>query len=294
MNALITTVARINVAGVDVFYRHAGPVDDSAPTLLLLHGFPTSSHQFRNIMPLLAKQGYRVIAPDLPGFGFTTVPNDYVYSFENLANTIEGFVESLELKKFAIYIFDYGAPTGLRLALRQPERITAIITQNGNAYEEGFGQDFWASVRQYWETGASEEREKLRPSLELSGTRWQYETGSAAPEKIQPEAYMLDQALLERSGNKDIQLDLYYDYRNNVSLYPRFHEYFRSSRVPVLAMWGRNDEIFVPAGAEAFKRDVEKLDLQFLDAGHFALEGKEEEAVGIIVNFLQKFHVFTE
>jgi pimeloyl-ACP methyl ester carboxylesterase len=292
MAAAKTSVSRVDVAGTSIFYRQNGPVDASAPTILLLHGFPSSSHQFRNVIPLLATQGYRVIAPDLPGYGFTTVPTDYVHSFANLASTIEGFVDALELKEFAVYIFDYGAPTGLRLALRQPERIKAIVSQNGNAYDEGFGAKFWADIRRYWESGAAEDREKLRPLLELWATKWQYENGSSAPEKIQPEAYWLDQALLDRPGSNDVQLDLLYDYRTNLEFYPKFQQYFRDSDVPVLAMWGRNDEIFVAPGAEAFRRDVKKLEVRFLEAGHFALEGKEEEAVGIIDEFFKKFGVF--
>jgi pimeloyl-ACP methyl ester carboxylesterase len=292
MSPVPVSVSRVDVAGANVFYRHGGPSDASAPTILLLHGFPSSSHQFRNVIPLLASHGYRAIAPDLPGYGFTTVPAGYEHNFANVATTIEGFVDALQLKQYAIYIFDYGAPTGLRLALRRSEQVKAIVSQNGNAYEEGLGAHFWADIRRYWKSGTQDDRDNLRPALELDTTRWQYENGSPAPDKIQPEAYWLDQALMDRPGNKEIQLDMLYDYRTNLKLYPQFHQYFRDSGVPVLAMWGRNDEIFVPPGAEAFRRDVKKLEVKYLDSGHFALEGKEEEAVGIMHDFFTKYEVF--
>ncbi|KAI0485345.1 alpha/beta-hydrolase [Xylariaceae sp. FL0804] len=273
--------------GVNIFYRQAGPAD--APVILLLHGFPASSFMFRNLMPLLATS-YRVIAPDLPGFGFTEVPDErgYEYTFANLAQTTETFVDALGIERFAIYIFDYGAPTGLRLALRRPEAVSAIITQNGNAYVDGFGESFWAPLKTYWASGSAKDRDALRGALTLDVTRWQYVDGSPRPERIPPEAYYLDSALMERSGNKEIQLDLFYDYRTNVELYPKFQEYFRASEVPVLAVWGKNDTIFVPPGAEAFRRDVKNFELHFLDAGHFALETNEEEMARLISSFLTK------
>lgn len=277
--------------GIEVFYRHAGPAD--APVLLLLHGFPSSSHQFRNVIPLLSTH-YKVIAPDLPGYGFTTIPDDldYKYTFANLTDTIDAFLVGLAIKQFAMYIFDYGAPVGLRLALKHPEAVTAIITQNGNAYEEGFGAEFWAPVRSYWASHAPAEREELKKNvLNLETTTWQYEFGNPHPERIQPESYYLDQALIERPGNKDVQLDLLYDYQSNVALYPAFQKWIRESRVPVLAMWGKKDIIFVPAGAEAFRKDVEesRLEIRFVDAGHFALETNEELYAEVIGGFLGKF-----
>lgn len=284
-------VATVKADGINVFYRHAGPPD--APTILLLHGYPSSSHMFRNLIPRLAPK-YRVIAPDLPGFGFTSVPDslNYEYTFANLSKTLTAFVDALGLKRFAMYIFDYGAPTGLRFALERPEAVAAIITQNGNAYTEGFGAEFWAPLQKYWASGSSEDREAIRGATTLDVTKWQYTNGSPNPDAIQPEAYYLDQALMDRPGNKDIQLDLFYDYRTNVPLYPRFQEYFRNSNVPVLAIWGKNDTIFIAPGAEAYRRDVKKLELHWLDAGHFALETNEDEVAKQIQRFLEKHNVF--
>jgi pimeloyl-ACP methyl ester carboxylesterase len=244
----------VEADGIRVFYREAGPAD--APVLLLLHGYPASSHMFRELIPRMATS-YRVIAPDLPGFGFTTVPpeRNYKYSFDALARTAEAFVETLGLKKYALYIFDYGAPVGLRLAVARPERVTAIVSQNGNAYEEGLG-DAWDPIRRYWATPSAENRETLRREvLTLEGTRWQYTHRVANPETVAPESYTLDQALLERPGNKEIQLDLYLDYQSNLKLYPKFQGYFREFKPPSLAIWGKNDVFFVVAGAEAYRRD---------------------------------------
>jgi pimeloyl-ACP methyl ester carboxylesterase len=287
----IPQVATIEADGVDVFYRYAG--DPSNPVLLLLHGFPSSSFMFRNLIPLLATH-YFVIAPDLPGFGFTTVPaaRNYEYTFANFTQTVAAFLDVLEISEFAVYIFDYGAPIGLRLALERPEAVKAIITQNGNAYEEGLGEEFWAPIRKYWASGSDEDRDALRFALEFDITRYQYEFGSPHPEKIQPETYHLDQARLDRPGNKEIQLDSFYDYRTNVDIYPKFQEYFRTSKVAVLAVWGKNDPIFVPPGANAFERDVKMFEKHFLDAGHFALETNEVEMAGFIRNFLLKHKVF--
>lgn len=275
------------------FYRHAEPAGQSKGTILLLHGFPSSSHQYRNLIPLLAKHGYRVVAPDLPGYGFTTVSPGFNYTFASLASTTEDFTKSLGLEKYAIYIFDYGAPVGLRLALDHPENITAIVSQNGNAYNEGFGEEFWAPIRQYWESGSEEDRNALSSALELDSIKWQYTNGSPHPEKIQPESYHLDHALVHRDDNPDIQLDLLYDYRTNIDLYPSFHEYFRESEVPVLAIWGENDEIFIPPGAEAYGQDVQKFELQFLDAPHFAIETNELVIADAMSNFFDKFNVFS-
>lgn len=289
----IAKTTTVSADGLKVFYRHAG--SPSAPTILLLHGFPSSSHQFRNLIPLLASK-YHVVAPDLPGYGFTVVPpeREYKYTFANFATTIGAFLDALAIKKFAVYIFDYGAPTGLRLALKRPDAVAAIISQNGNAYVEGFGEAFWAPVKKYWATGSQEDGDALRQFFELPATKWQYTNGAKDPDAIAPEAWTLDQALIDREGNKDIQLALFYDYRTNVALYPAIQEYFKRSDVPVLAAWGKNDEIFVAPGAEAFKKDVKKLEVKYLDAGHFAIETNEETVAGWIDDFLVKFDVFKE
>jgi pimeloyl-ACP methyl ester carboxylesterase len=266
----------VEADGVSVFYREAGP--KNAPTVLLLHGYPTSSHQYRELIPRLATR-YRVIAPDLPGFGFTVVPEarQYKYTFAAIAETIGAFVDVLGLKRYALYVFDYGAPTGFRLAMAHPERVTVIVSQNGNAYEEGLG-DAWAPIRRYWSDPSSENREFLRNAiLTLEGTKFQYETGVPNPASIAPESYTLDQALLDRPGNQEIQLDLYLDYASNVALYPKFQAYFREYKPPLLAIWGKNDLFFIPPGAEAFRRDNPNAVVQFLDTGHFALETHVEE-----------------
>lgn len=288
----ISTISVNDGLNTNVFYREAGPSAPASPTILLLHGFPSSSHQFRHLIPLLASKGYRVIAPDLPGFGFTEVADGYEYTFNNIAETIDAFVEGLELKKFAIYIFDYGAPTGLRLALKRPEKVVAIVSQNGNAYKEGFGKDFWAPIKKYWKSSSKEDRNALSSALVLSATKWQYTNGNPHAASIQPESYTLDQALLDRPGNKEIQLDLFYDYHTNVALYPEFHEYFRTSKVPVLAIWGKNDDIFVKEGTEKFKGDVERLEVRMVDTGHFALEGNEGLFAEEMDGFFKKFEVF--
>lgn len=278
--------SKVEVDGIKVFYRSAG--DPSAPVVLLLHGFPASSFMFRELIPRLADE-YCVIAPDLPGFGFTEVPEgrNYPYSFEALADTIEAFTEILELRSYAIYVFDYGAPTGFRLAVRHPERVRAIVTQNGNAYEVGLG-DAWGPIRKYWSEPTPENREVLRQNiLNIEGTRWQYTHGVAAPETIAPESYTLDAALLERPGNKDIQLDLFLDYASNVKLYPKFQEYFRTFTPPLLAIWGRNDPFFVPPGAEAFRQDIPNAQVRFLETGHFALETHVSEIADAMKEFLR-------
>jgi pimeloyl-ACP methyl ester carboxylesterase len=280
-----TSIHRIKADGINVFYREAGPA--GAPVVLLLHGFPTSSFQYRELIPRLADR-YRVIAPDLPGFGFTEVPpeRNYKYSFEAIAKTIEAFTEALGLKRYALYVFDYGAPTGLRLALAHPERITAIVSQNGNAYEEGLG-DAWEPIQKYWRNPTPENREALRPVLSLEGIRWQYTHGVPDPGAIAPEGYTLDAAMIERPGNADIQLDLFLDYANNVKLYPAFQEYFRKSKPPLLAIWGRNDPFFIPPGAEAFQRDNPNATVQILETGHFALESHVEEIAARMQEFLE-------
>ncbi len=282
----VTTVHKVEADGVEVFYRAAG--DPSAPVMLLLHGFPTSSFMFRELIPRLADQ-FRVIAPDLPGFGFTEVPEErkYTYSFDALARTMEAFTDALGLNRYAMYVFDYGAPTGFRLAVAHPERVSAIVSQNGNAYEEGLG-DAWGPIRKYWAMPTAENREVIGKNiLTLEGTRWQYTHGVSKPESVAPESYTLDAALLERKGNKEIQLDLFLDYASNVKLYPRFQEYFRKSKPPLLAIWGKNDPFFIPAGAEAFQKDLPNAKVQFLDTGHFATETHVVEIAAAIRNFLE-------
>jgi pimeloyl-ACP methyl ester carboxylesterase len=257
--------------GLSVFYREAGAAD--APVLLLLHGFPSSSHQFRQLIPLLASK-YHIIAPDLPGFGFTEVPaeRNYVYSFDSLGKTLEAFVDALGLKRYALYVFDYGAPAGLRLALAQPKRVSALISQNGNAYLEGLG-DAWAPIRRYWAEPTAQNRQVIDDAvLTLEGIRYQYVEGVADPLTIAPEAYYLDTLLMERPGNRDIQLDLFYDYRNNLTLYPAFQQFFRETQVPTLVIWGKGDPFFIPPGAEAYARDNPNAVVELLDTGHFALE----------------------
>ncbi|RSL17002.1 pimeloyl-ACP methyl ester carboxylesterase [Edaphobacter aggregans] len=260
----------INADGVQVFYREAGPAD--APVILLLHGFPSSSHQYRELIPLLAKR-YRVIAPDLPGFGFTVVPDErkYVYTFDSMAKTIDAFLTALGLTKYAIYVFDYGAPVGFRLAVAHPERITAIVSQNGNAYEEGLS-DGWGDLRRYWADPTPENRDAIRPMVTYKATRDQYLYGVSDPLLVAPESYTLDAALLARPGIDEIQLDIFLNYATNVALYPTFHQYFRDFKPPLLAIWGKNDPFFIPPGAEAYKRDNPNATVELLDTGHFALE----------------------
>jgi len=281
----LATIHWVEADGVRVFYRAAG--DASAPVVLLLHGFPSSSFMFRELIPRLAAD-YRVIAPDLPGFGFTEVPAErkYAYTFDGLASTIDAFTQALKLDRYAIYVFDYGAPTGLRLAMAHPERVAAIVSQNGNAYEAGLG-DAWGPIRKYWADPTAENRKVIRDNvLTLEGTRWQYTHGVADPESVPPESYTLDWALLQRPGNIDIQLDLFLDYASNVRLYPKFQEYFRASKPPLLAIWGKNDPFFIPAGAEAFRKDLPNAKIQFLDTGHFAIETHVVEIASAMKNFL--------
>jgi len=279
-----TSIHRVKADGVTVFYREAGPND--APIVLLLHGFPTSSFQYRELIPRLADR-YRVIAPDLPGFGFTDVPNErhYKYTFDALAETISAFTDALSLKRYALYLFDYGAPTGFRLAMARPERVTAIVSQNGNAYEEGLG-NAWAPVRRYWSEPSAENREALRKALSPEGIRHEYSSGMLNPELVAPEGYTLDAALIARPGNMDIQLDLFLDYANNVKLYPAFQEYFQKAQPPLLAIWGKFDPYFIPAGAEAFRRDNPNATVRLLDTGHFALETHVQEIADAMRAFL--------
>jgi len=273
-----------SVEGNKVFYREAG--SKTAPTILLLHGFPTSSHMFRDLIPLLA-DAYHLVAPDLPGFGFSDAPDrkKFVYTFDHLASVIDGFTQAIGLDPYAMYIFDYGAPVGLRLALARPERITAIISQNGNAYEEGLSQG-WNPIQKYWKEPTVANRAALRDFLKPEATKSQYFYGVQDVTLVAPESYELDSTLLARPGNDEIQLDLFLDYASNVALYPKFQDYFRTNRPPLLAVWGKSDPFFLPQGAEAFKRDNPSAEVRFYDAGHFALETHAREIANAIRDFL--------
>ena len=280
----MTRYRHANVENQRIFYREAGALD--APAILLLHGFPSSSHMFRDLIPILAER-YRVVAPDLPGFGFSDCPqpSDFAYTFDNLAKVIDRFAEAVGLRRYAIYVFDYGAPVGFRLAVMHPDRVTAIITQNGNAYIEGLS-DGWNPVRAYWQAPTLENRKALRSFLAPETTVFQYTHGVSDPTCVSPDGYTMDDALLARTGNDEIQLDLLLDYRSNIEAYPRFHDYFRKHQPPLLAVWGKNDPFFLPAGAEAFKRDLPEADIRFFDTGHFALETHAAEIGSVIRDFL--------
>jgi pimeloyl-ACP methyl ester carboxylesterase len=282
----MTSYQHAIVDGSNIFYREAG--SKTAPTILLLHGFPTSSHMFRNLIPALADR-YHVIAPDLPGFGFSDAPDreQFRYTFEHLAKVIGSFTQTIDLERYAIYIFDYGAPVGLRLALAHPERVTAIISQNGNAYEEGLSQG-WNPIQKYWKEPTPGNRAALRDFLTPEATQSQYLYGVQDETLVAPEAYQLDSALLARPGNDEIQLDLFLDYASNVSLYPKFQEYFRAKRPPLLVVWGKNDPFFLLPGAEAFKRDNPDAEVHFYDTGHFALETHHREIADAIREFLNR------
>ena len=281
----MTKYRHASVDSIKIFYRESGPAN--APAILLLHGFPTSSHMFRNLIPELADR-YHVVAPDLPGFGFSEAPDrsKYRYTFQQLAKTMTAFTQVAGLDRFAIYVFDYGAPVGFRLALAHPERITAIISQNGNAYEEGLSEG-WNPIRKYWKEPTEQNRLALRAFLTLEATKGQYMYGVRDESLIAPEAYELDSALLARPGHDDIQLDLFLDYASNVALYPKFQEYFRTNRPPLLAVWGKNDPFFVPAGAQAYRRDIPDAKIQFLDTGHFAVETHVVEIASAMKEFLE-------
>jgi pimeloyl-ACP methyl ester carboxylesterase len=273
-----------DVAGRTVFYREAGASD--APTLLLLHGFPSASHMFRELIPLLADR-FHLVAPDLLGFGKSDMPprDDFDYTFEHLTDPVDRLTEILGLDRFALYVFDYGAPVGFRLATRHPERITAIISQNGNAYEDGLS-DAWNPVQAYWKDASKANREAIRMLVQPQTTIWQYTHGVPDTTRVSPDGYGLDNYYLTRPGADEIQLDLFLDYATNVERYPAFQEYFRTSRPPLLAVWGRNDPFFLPAGAEAFKRDIPDADVRFVDTGHFALETHVEPIAAAIREFL--------
>lgn len=273
------------VGDVRVFYREAGPSD--APVILLLHGFPTSGHMFRDLIPLLADR-YRVIAPDLAGFGNTISPPraSFDYTFDRLADVLAGFVDALGLTRYALYIFDYGAPTGLRLAMKHPERVSAIISQNGNAYIDGLSKE-WEPWQSYWRDPSEANREACRASLTDEAIRLQYEHGAPAA-LISPDGYSLDMFYMRRPEAQDIQLDLILSYQTNVALYPDFQRYFRERKPPLLAVWGRNDPYFIPPGAEAYRRDLPDAEIHFLDTGHFALETHHGEIASLMRDFLQR------
>jgi pimeloyl-ACP methyl ester carboxylesterase len=275
---------KVVVDGVEVFYREAGT--SGKPALLLLHGFPSSSHMFRNLIPLLADD-FHLVAPDLPGFGQTQLlPREqFAYTFENLANVIARFTETIGLTRFGIYVFDYGSPVGLRLAVNHPERITAIVTQNGNAYLEGLS-DGWNPIRKYWQEPNQRNRDALRELLKPQTTLWQYTHGVSDTEVVSPDGYSLDDFYMTRPGAHEVQLDLFLDYANNVALYPEFQAYFREHQPKVLAVWGRNDPFFLPVGAEAFRRDVPGAKVVFYETGHFALETHAAEIASEIRSFL--------
>ena len=272
------------VDGLSVFYREAGKMGQ--PKLLLLHGFPTSSHMFRDLIPLLSDQ-FHIVAPDLPGFGKTDLPprSEFNYTFENIAEVIDRFTEVVGFDKFAVYIFDYGAPTGLRIALKHPKRITAIISQNGNAYEEGLS-DGWNPIRAYWKDPSDANRQALRTLLTLETTRWQYTHGTKDASEVSPDGYSLDDYYMQRKGADEAQLDLFGDYKSNVALYPEFQKYFRTHKPRFLAVWGKNDPFFLPPGAEAYKRDNPNAKVEFFDTGHFALETHVKEIAESIRKFL--------
>ena len=275
---------RIN--DLDIFYRDAGPQD--APAILLLHGFPTSSNMFRNLIPRLANS-FRLIAPDYPGFGQSSMPDHktYAYTFENYADIVNKLAGQLGVTKYSMYVMDYGAPVGYRLALRRPERVQALIVQNGNAYDEGLLK-FWDPIKKYWKDATPENRAGLHFLVELKSTRWQYENGVSDLTLLDPTTWALDQIGLDRPGNRDIQMDLFYDYRTNVPLYPEFQNFFRKDQPPTLIVWGKNDFIFPPEGAAPYSRDLKNLETHLLDAGHFALETHGEEIASLIETFLNK------
>jgi pimeloyl-ACP methyl ester carboxylesterase len=272
---------KVDVNGLEIFYREAG--NPGAPNLLLLHGFPTAGHMFRDLIPLLADR-FHILAPDLPGFGQSGMPGRSC-TFDHIASTIDRFTEILGLDRYALYVFDYGAPTGFRLAAGHPERITAIISQNGNAYEEGLSEG-WSPIRAYWENASPANREALRAFLSPETTFWQYTHGVPDTTAVSPDGYSLDNFYLRRPGADELQLDLFGDYKTNVALYPAFQKYLRTHQPPLLAIWGRNDPFFLPAGAEAFKRDIPDAVVRFLDTGHFALETHAADIAAAIRDFL--------
>lgn len=282
----VTRHRTVKVNGVDVFYREAGP--RTAPAVVLLHGFPTSSRMYRNLIPALASR-YHVIAPDYPGFGQSGTPDrkHFEYKFARFAEIVDGLLSQLGVKSYALYVQDYGAPVGYRLALLHPEQVTALVVQNGNAYEEGL-QDFWKPIKAYWADGSKEHREALRAGLTPAATKSQYVDGVRDPSRVDPDSWIHDQALLDRPGVDEIMLDLFRDYGTNVALYPKFQEFFRTRKPPTLIVWGKNDVIFPAAGAKPYLRDLPDAELHLLDTGHFALEDKGDEIAALMVDFLDR------
>lgn len=275
---------KVNAAGHGLFYRESGP--NGAPVILLLHGYPTSSHMFRDLIPIINKD-YHIIAPDLPGFGFSDSPgrSEFNYTFSNLTEVMQAFIDELRLERFALYVFNYGAPTGYRLMMKNQDKITGFISQNGNAYEEGLGSA-WDAVKKYWKSGSTEDRDSLRGFVKEQELRFQYYTGVSDRELIAPETFTLDQYFLDRPESDEKQLDLLSDYQNNVAMYPDFHDYFRIHQPPALIVWGNKDPYFLPAGAEAYQRDLPNAIVKFYDTGHFALETHVMEIGRDILNFM--------
>ena len=277
----------VKIDGLNIFYREAGPKD--APPILLLHGFPTSSHMFRNLIPALADK-YHVVAPDYPGFGNSSAPSatEFDYTFDNLANVMEAFLEKIGLTKYSIYLMDYGAPVGYRLALKHPERVQTLIVQNGNAYDEGIDNEFWKPIKAYWKDHTEAQGAGLRSLLTLDATKWQYTNGVRNVETISPDTWGHVQPLLDRPGNQEIQLALFFSYGSNPPLYPKWQEYFRKHQPPTLIVWGQNDHIFPVAGAHPYKRDLKNLEFHLLDTGHFALEEDGATIASLIRHFLSR------
>jgi pimeloyl-ACP methyl ester carboxylesterase len=285
-NQWAVTYNTLNIDNLEIFYREAG--DPNKPTVLLLHGFPTSSHMFRNLIPLLADK-YHVVAPDYPGFGYSSAPGvgEFSYTFDHLANIIEKFTFAKGLENYSLYLQDYGAPVGYRLAVKYPERVQALIVQNGNAYEEGL-RGFWNPLKAYWENSTEENANKLRDFLKVEATKWQYTHGTRNPNHISPDTWTFDQALLDRPGNQEIQLKLFLDYGSNPALYPKWQSYFRKHQPPTLIVWGKNDQIFPAEGAEPYKRDLKNIEFHLLETGHFALEEEGDRIAQLIQSFLEK------
>ncbi len=276
------------VEGLDIFYREAGPKD--APTILLLHGFPTSSHMFRNLIPALSDR-FHLVAPDYPGYGNSSMPSmdEFSYTFDRLADVIDRFVTEIGLGKYSLYVQDYGAPVGYRIAVKHPERVQALIVQNGNAYNEGLDNEFWEPIKKYWKEKTDANADALRKLLTLEATKWQYTDGFRNIEAISPDNWMIDQLLLDRPGNKEIQLQMFYDYGSNPPLYPGWQAYFREYQPPTLIVWGKNDKIFPAEGAHPYKRDLKNIEFHLLDTGHFALEEDGDEIATYIRRFMEKY-----